>query len=344
MEEKLQLIRRIAPDLTEEMIKRYRVLKTVRLLQPCGRRMVVLALGMTERTVRSEIERFSVQKLVQVSKTGMMVTEEGMEVLEGLEEIISVMTGLSDLEEKLAGLLGVKKVLIAQGDADVSERSRKEMGQLAMRLLLEKTNEKSCIAITGGTAMEDLVVAAPEMSKPMAKMIVPARGSIGRRMELQADTLAVQLAGKLQAEYRLLHLPDNLSETALEEMKKQPEILETIQEMDQANILLLGVGNALEMAEKRRLDPEVRLYLAEQDAVAEACGYYFNRSGEVLYRTRSIAIDFNEIGKMDEVIVVAGGDKKAESIFAVSQSIPSGVFVIDEGAALRMLHLLEAEA
>ena len=43
---KLQLVKKIAPDLTEEMVKRYRVLKTVRLLQPCGRRMVVLSLGM----------------------------------------------------------------------------------------------------------------------------------------------------------------------------------------------------------------------------------------------------------------------------------------------------------
>ncbi|MDD4844181.1 MAG: sugar-binding domain-containing protein [Anaerotignum sp.] len=342
MEDKLQLIRKIAPDLAEEMIKRYRVLKTVRLLQPCGRRMVVLALGMTERTVRSEIERFSVQKLVQVSKTGMMVTEEGIEVLDGLDKIFSVMTGLSDLEEKLAKLLGVKRVVIAQGDADRSERSRKEMGQLAMRYLLERTNEESCIAITGGTAMEDLVLAAPEMPKPTAKMIVPARGSIGRRMELQADTLAVKLAEKLQAEYRLLHLPDNLSETALEEMKKQPEILETIQEMDKANVLLLGVGNALDMAEKRRLDEDVKKYLAEQNAVAEACGYYFNRSGEVLYRTRSIAIDFNEIEKMNEIIVVAGGEKKAESILAVSRSIPGGVFVTDEGAALKMLQQLKA--
>jgi len=342
MEDKLQLIRKIAPDLTEEMIKRYRVLKTVRLLQPCGRRMVVLALGMTERTVRSEIERFSVQKLVQVSKTGMVVTDEGLEVLEGLDTVFSIMTGLSVLEEKLAMLLGVKRVLIAQGNADVSERSRKEMGQLAMRHLLEKTNEKSRIAITGGSSMEDLVLAAPEMSKPMAKMVVPARGSIGRRMELQADTLAVQLAEKLQAEYRLLHLPDNLSETALEEMKKQPEILETIQEMDRANILLLGVGNALDMAEKRRLDEEIMANLVKQDAIAEACGYYFNRSGEVLYRTRSIAIDFDQISKMDEVIVVAGGEKKAESILAVSKSIPGGIFITDEGAAMKMLRALEA--
>ena len=329
----MQLIKKIAPDLTEEMIKRYRVLKTVRLLQPCGRRLVVLSLGMTERTVRSEIERLSAQALVHISKIGMSLTEEGMEVLEGLETIFSALTGLSILEERLTDALGAQKVFIAQGDSDSSERAQKEMGQLAARVLSENTTEDLRIA------MAELVQAAPESAVPMAKMVLPARGSIGRRLELQADTLAARLAEKLQADYRLLHLPDNLSPRVLEEMKKDPDISETIAEMEQANILLLGVGNALELAEKRRLDEAVRKQLEKDNAVAEACGYYFDGAGKVVYETRSIGIDFNDIDKMDCIILVAGGKKKAESLLAVSHSIPNGIFVTDEGAALEMLRL-----
>ena len=335
MEHKLQLIKKIAPDLTEEMIKRYRVLKTVRLLQPCGRRLVVLSLGMTERTVRSEIERLSAQALVHISKIGMSLTEEGMEVLEGLETIFSALTGLSILEERLTDALGAQKVFIAHS----SERAKKEMGQLAARVLSENTTEDLRIAIAGGSAMAELVQAAPESAVPMAKMVLPARGSIGRRLELQADTLAARLAEKLQADYRLLHLPDNLSPRVLEEMKKDPDISETIAEMEQANILLLGVGNALELAEKRRLDEAVRKQLEKDNAVAEACGYYFDGAGKVVYETRSIGIDFNDIDKMDCIILVAGGKKKAESLLAVSHSIPNGIFVTDEGAALEMLRL-----
>ena len=323
----MQLIKKIAPDLTEEMIKRYRVLKTVRLLQPCGRRLVVLSLGMTERTVRSEIERLSAQALVHISKLGMSLTEEGMEVLEGLETIFSALTGLSILEERLTDALGAQKVFIAQGDSDSSERAKKEMGQLAARVLSENTTEDLRIAIAGGSAMAELVQAAPESAVPMAKMVLPA------------DTLAARLAEKLQADYRLLHLPDNLSPRVLEEMKKDPDISETIAEMEQANILLLGVGNALELAEKRRLDEAVRKQLEKDNAVAEACGYYFDGAGKVVYETRSIGIDFNDIDKMDCIILVAGGKKKAESLLAVSHSIPNGIFVTDEGAALEMLRL-----
>ena len=109
--------------------------------------------------------------------------------------------------------------------------------------------------------------------------------------------------------------------------------------MEQANILLLGVGNALELAEKRRLDEAVRKQLEKDNAVAEACGYYFDGAGKVVYETRSIGIDFNDIDKMDCFILVAGGKKKAESLLAVSHSIPNGIFVTDEGAALEMLRL-----
>ena len=121
--------------------------------------------------------------------------------------------------------------------------------------------------------MAELVQAVPEMTSQMARMVLPARGSVGRKLELQADTLAAKLAEKLLSDYRMLHLPDNLSAHVLEEMKQDPEVAETIEEMKQADILLLGVGNALEMAERRRLDAGICGQLQRDGAVAEACGY-----------------------------------------------------------------------
>ena len=93
-----------------------------------------------------------------------------MEVLEGLETIFSALTGLSILEERLTDALGAQKVFIAQGDSDSSERAKKEMGQLAARVLSENTTEDLRIAIAGGSAMAELVQAAPESAVPMAKI------------------------------------------------------------------------------------------------------------------------------------------------------------------------------
>ena len=54
--------------------------------------------------------------------------------------------------------LGAQKVFIAQGDSDSSERAKKEMGQLAARVLSENTTEDLRIAIAGGSAMAELAV------------------------------------------------------------------------------------------------------------------------------------------------------------------------------------------
>ena len=339
MEEKLQMVRKIVPDLTEELVKRYRILKTVRLLEPCGRRLVVISLGMTERTVRSEIEKLNAQGLVKVSKTGMSVTEDGLSVLENLSDLFSSLTGMSELEEKVREILGAQRVLLAQGNSDESDRTVKEMAQIGARVLLENMRRSSRIAITGGTTMAALVEAMPYTAVQKAEMVLPARGSIGRKLELQADTLAAKLAEKAGADYRMLHLPDNLSANVLEEMKSDPEVAETINELKRVDILLLGVGDAMEMAEKRRLDHDTCKLLRQEHAVAEACGYYFNHKGEVVYETNSIGVDFEEVHRMEHVIVSAGGKKKAASLLALSKSMSNAVFIMDEGAALEMLRL-----
>ena len=179
----------------------------------------------------------------------------------------------------------------------------------------------------------------PYTAVQKAEMVLPARGSIGRKLELQADTLAAKLAEKAGADYRMLHLPDNLSANVLEEMKSEPEVAETINELKRVDILLLGVGDAMEMAEKRRLDHDTCKLLRQEHAVAEACGYYFNHKGEVVYETNSIGVDFEEVHRMEHVIVSAGGKKKAASLLALSKSMSNAVFIMDEGAALEMLRL-----
>ncbi len=337
MEKQLQLARKIVPDLTDELVKRYRILKTVNLMEPCGRRPVVISLGMTERTVRSEIEKLNAQGLIRVSKTGMVVTEDGREVLEGLHTTFFTLIGLTELEEKITALTGAKKIFLAQGNSDESERTRKEMAQIGARILLENVKKTSRIAIAGGSTMAELVNAMPVAAVSKAAMVVPARGSVGRRLELQADTLAAKLAEKLDADYRMLHLPDNLSSKVLEEMREEPEIAETVEEMKRATILLLGVGNALEMAEKRRLHQDTYTYLQEKQAVAEACGYYFDHNGNVVFETNSIGIHADDIQRMETVIISAGGAKKADSLLALSKTMKNAIYIMDEEAAHRML-------
>ena len=337
VEELLCQFKRLAPDLTEEMVRRYRILKAIQLLQPAGRRSVAAAIGMPERMVRSEIDKLVTRKLISVSKIGMTITEEGADVLQNLAPMFVVLTGISAMEKELAERLGVEQVLIAPGDCDRDPNVKREMGRLAARAMLAVTDENDIIAVTGGSSLTAFVDEMPQFPERKAKMVLPARGSMGRRSELQAETLAIRLAGRLCAEYRMLHLPDSLSSAALEELKHDPEIAETMQEMAKVSMLLFGIGRGLEMAKKRHMSERSYQQLEENHTVAEACGSYFNAAGEVVHVSRSIGIDFDEISRIEHIIAIAGGESKADCICAVAARMRRGILVMDEGAAKYIL-------
>ena len=111
---------------------------------------------------------------------------------------------------ELLGFLGkTSDVRVAQYETEARTPKAdlvKEMAQIGARVLLENMRRSSRIAITGGTTMAALVEAMPYTAVQKAEMVLPARGSIGRKLELQADTLAAKLAEKAGADYRMLHL------------------------------------------------------------------------------------------------------------------------------------------
>lgn len=80
----------------------------------------------------------------------------------------------------------------------------------------------------------------------MNVMVVPAQGGFGREMETQANTLAAEIAQRLGGHHRLLHLPDHMDEQAKQEMLRLPEIRETMERIQRADIILHGIGCAQE--------------------------------------------------------------------------------------------------
>jgi len=168
-------------------------------------------------------------------------------------------------------------------------------------------------------------------------LVVPARGGLGGEVEEQANVVAARIAKAIGAEYRLLHLPDNLEESLLESLKKDARIKEVVELVKSCNILVHGIGVALEMAARRGLSPEGLQVLEERGAVGEVLRYYFNREGQIVYSQPGIGIEFEDMGGLKKVIAVAGGSNKAEAIAAVLRNHRRGVLVTDEGAARKIL-------
>ena len=337
----LQMMKKIAPDEITALVRKYHILRAISLLEPVGRRTISLSLDFSERTVRNETEKLHIQQLIDVSREGMRVTEEGKKILTNIEPFVKYMDGITVLEKKLAHLLDIKEAYIAEVGCKSGQSVKKELGRIAADVVLHNINRESKIALTGGSTLADMVEAMPFSSSKKAQLVLPARGSIGGKLEQQADTLAAGLAERLGASYKLLQLPDHMSEKAFDEMKQEPFVQETIKEIRQADVLILGIGNALEMAKKRQVETQVYEILLKKGAVAEMLGYYLDSKGTIVYTSYSIGLRLEELSKMKKIIIVAGGKKKAESLIAVCQRMPQAILITDIAAAKEIIKLAE---
>lgn len=340
MNRMIEVFSRIIPKEMETLKIRYAILKEISLSEPIGRRSLAVNLELSEKTVRTATEFLREEQLILASQSGMSLTEDGNHLLEKLSIVMEEFEGITKMEKQLKEILGCKFVRVVRGDSDTNASTLTHIGKEAAKVLMDVMKDDSIIAVTGGHTVQNVINQVKESTKKRANvLVVPARGSLGNNVDTQANTLVSTLAKKLQSQYHLLNLPDNLSETAIESVTKEPKISEVLADIKKANILVFGIGNAKKMASRRGLSKEILNILNEKEAVAEALGYYFNKHGDMVYDSKTIGYSLDEVDDHIQAIAVAGGSSKAESIYAVRDIIKNGSIIIDDAVAKRVIQL-----
>ena len=328
-----QLHRKIAPELITLIEERYDILRHIQYAEPVGRRVLALILQKGERFARAQVEFLKKAGLVDFSPMGMTLTSVGQSILIDLAEYIKVLHGLTMLETELSEKLGIDKVIIIPGDSAYDNMVLRELGRATANVLdqyLKDTN--MIVAVSGGTVMAT-VAEAINFSRPSIT-VVPARGGLGEQVEYQANTIAATMANKLGGKYRMLHVPDGISEEMMDAMLIDNSNIHSVTEMiKRANVLIHGIGQAKEMAVRRGCDQEFVNKLINSGAAGEALGHYCTLTGKNIYITSSVGLQLDNLADIGLVIAVAGGLKKAEAIIAVTRAGGADVLVTDESAA-----------
>ena len=343
MQEILSLQKKIVPELVEVLEKRYNVLRTISYNQPIGRRVLANRLNLGERIVRTEISFLKSQNLIEINTPGMTVTEEGQEVVDRLKDFIHELKGLSDIEESIRSFLGLKDVIIVPGDTNANPTILKELGKATANYVKAIIKNNDIIALTGGNTIKEFVEAFPKINNVSDVLVVPARGGMGRKVESQANTLAASFAKKINASYKMLHIPENLSLEVLDTLLKEKEIKEVIDTIHKADILIYGIGNAIEMAEKRGTSLVETERLRSLGAIGEAFGCYFNKESKVVSENTSIGININQARNISTHIAVAAGEHKVESILSTMMNNKNAVLVTDESAGRKILEFIKEQ-
>jgi central glycolytic genes regulator len=338
VEHLLDLQRKLIPDVLDIMSSRYRILQSLHFLQPIGRRSLSSHLGMTERVLRGEVTFLSRQGLIQMASSGMYLTEQGEGLVRELGKAMEDISGLKEMEKKLERCLGVPRAVIVSGDSDQFKLVRNEIGLACVKEIERFLERDNIIAVTGGSTL----AAVAEMMHPLRKphrqlLFVSARGGLGEEVENQANSICAKMAEKAEGHYHLLHVPDQLSDESYHSLMEEPSIHRILDLVHSATIVVHGIGSARTMALRRHSDAEVLRQVDTEHAVAEAFGYFFDRTGRVIHKVQTIGLQWEDLFGARSVIAVAGGKSKAEAIKAYFKRGPDSVLVTDEGAAQEIL-------
>lgn len=336
----LKLQQKIVPEMIDLLQRRYNILRTIYYNQPIGRRVLADELGVGERIVRTEINFLKEQDLIQINTPGMTITPEGENIIGKLKDFIHELKGLSEIEKIIKDKLGIKDIVIVPGDFEEDNTVINELGKVAANYLKNIIKNGNTIALTGGTTIKEVIDNIPKITHLKNVLVVPARGGMGRNVETQANNLAASLANKIGCSYKLLHVPDNLSDNALNTILNEKDIKEIVENIHNSDVLLYGIGRASKMARRRGLSEEKIDELLKSGAVGEAFGYYFDNKGNIIYSTPIIGIRNEDIKKIKTSIAVAAGKSKAEAIVAIEINNSNSILITDEGAAREIINIL----
>lgn len=339
MEEASELIRKIVPEMIQLLENRHMILRNIYFNQPVGRRPLASIISWSERRLRREVKRLEELDLIKIESKGMKVTNLGKKLILDLEDTIISLKGLKPIARAIEQKFNCSNVTIVPGNCDEDETVKMLLGKEAAKILKKCICDKDIIAVTGGTTVAQIPKSFNKGSEYKDVIVVPGRGGLGERVELQANTIAAELADKLGANYRVLYVPDNLGSKAMESVLKEPSIREVVSIIRKANILLHGIGGAEEIARRRGLPEDKIKQILNKGAVAEAFGFYFNKDGDIVHTTTSAGLTIKDLDKIRNIIAIAGGSEKAPAIQAFLKYRKPWALVTDEGAAYRLLEL-----
>jgi len=334
----LEIQKQLLPDLMETLKRRYTILHQIMLSEIIGRRTLAASLDMTERTLRAETDLLKSQGLIEIENVGMRISDAGRSLLDLLEPVAKSLFGLDDLEEKIRATYGLNKVIIVPGDCETSPFTKRELGRAGAKALLSVLKSDDTVAVTGGSTLAEM---ADQLTPPLTlsykdAWFVPARGGLGESMEIQANTIASTMAKRVGAHYRLLHVPDLLGEDAYQSLAQDSNTREIVEIIRRSRIIVHGIGDALEMTRRRKLDEETVSEIQEEGAVAESFGYYFNEKGEVVHTMLTMGLRLEDIIRTEVVVGIAGGKRKSKAIHAMLRFGQENILVTDEAAAVEI--------
>ncbi len=339
-----ELMTQLNPQAFPVLKERAQILKVIDDKAPIGRRLLAKKTGLSESKLRQELSFFKKEGFVYSTHRGMTLTSKGRHILEMYGSYYSEQQTADEKIELLVNQLNIESLHILPGDSDRDKSILGKMGNKAIEVLdTLLPRERLIIATMGGTS---LAAMANKMTRDFSEgrdlIFVPGRGGIGEALAIQANTICSLMAEKTGGESHALYTPDQITPETYSYLAAEPSVNQVLNLLNEAEVLLLGIGDAHKMAHRRNVSPEIEEKLRENGAVGEALGQYFDEEGERVHELSKIGLDVEDLEHIKVPLAIAGGKEKAKAILAFLKNVPKDIHLVtDEGAVNEILRLMD---
>ena len=250
-----------------------------------------------------------------------------------------------EIELDLQNQYNIDEALVIPYVSDDFNVTMQAIGKIAADYLLENLQDGDTVCISGGKAISALV-SNLETTKFNNVKIVAATGGVQGQMSVDVNTLAIDMAQRLNAKAYLLHAPvlvDSIEEhDALVSMRQVSEIIEMAR---QAKFALVGVGSVqpntssyLDMPYINETDREH--ILKDYRACSEILAFLVDDEGELCvpeYNKRVIGISLEDLKKIPVSVAVSGTKSKIQPLQCALKGGYINRLITDEVAAKGIL-------
>jgi deoxyribonucleoside regulator len=246
----------------------------------------------------------------------------------------------ASIENALEKKYHLREVIIPDGREQSIKRA---LGSATGDYLLRIAKKDQIIGVSSGTTLFEV---ANEMQRAnLAPLtIVPlVGGMVDERLDIHANHIAVQIASRLGADYKLLHAPVVVDTPEAKKLfLRQSSISDILELGSHADIAIVGIGGSPEHSTMVRahMGENYRSELSETEVIGDICYNFINSKGEassVSWNERVIALSLQNLKNIPIIIGVAHGEEKLAAIHAALVGRLVHVLVTDHLTARALL-------
>ncbi len=249
------------------------------------------------------------------------------------------------LENQLKSTFKLHDVICV--NVDESNQPKKRLGHLAAKYLFRRMYSAKLVAVSSGTTNFAL---ANSFSSPVPfpdVTFVPLSGGLLRNdRDTQANVIAEIFARQCGGDSLQLHAPVVVdSPEAKRILMKQHFIKDVLDNARKADLAIVGLGSSpiyFEMTEAYLHGIDKYTDNVSDLIKGDISFNFFNEHGDLVdckWNQQLMSLSLDEIKKIPEVIGVAGGDEKVESIYIAIRYRLIDTLITDTTTAKKLLHV-----